>query len=110
VREPADPAVVATYRGEVVTRAQIRQQIEAIPKASSPADTRRFADLVMQYQRDAQTFGLDVTRYRLYVETMEQILPKAKKYIVEPGENGEKLNLRILEQLPAALPTASGRP
>jgi hypothetical protein len=44
----------------------------------------------------------------MYVETMEQILAKAKKYIVEPGETGEKLNLRILEQLPAAPPAASG--
>ena len=36
-REPADPAVVATYRGGVVTREQIMQQIEAIPKARRPA-------------------------------------------------------------------------
>jgi hypothetical protein len=76
---------------------------------SSPRSSR-FTDVIAQYQREARIFGPEVTRYRLYVEAMEQILPKAKKYIVEPGENGEKVNLRILEQMPAAPPTASGRP
>ena len=32
---------------------------------------------------------------------MEQILPRAKEYVVEPGQNGDQLNLRLLEQLPA---------
>ncbi len=35
-REPADPTVVATYRGGVVTGEQIRQEFVAIPKEEQP--------------------------------------------------------------------------
>ena len=35
-REPADPTVVATYQGGVLTREQLRQQFEALPKEERP--------------------------------------------------------------------------
>jgi len=72
-------------------------------------EAQRFADVLAQYQRDAQIYGQGVTRYRLYVETMEKILLKARKYIVEPGENGQ-VNVRILDQLPAAPSQPGSRP
>jgi modulator of FtsH protease HflK len=103
-------SIIPQARGEAQRRLREAEGYKTDVVNRAHGEAQRFADLVMQYQRDAQTFGREVTRYRLCVETMEQILPKAKKYIVEPGENGEKLNLRILEQLPAAPPTASGRP
>lgn len=76
------------YRTDVVNRAR--------------GEAQRFADVLVQYQRDAQIYGPEVTRYRLYVETMEKILPKARKYVVEPGKDGQGVNLRLLEQLPSS--------
>lgn len=36
VREPADPEVVATYQGGVMTRERLRREFEALPKAEQP--------------------------------------------------------------------------
>jgi len=36
-----------------------------------------------------------VTEQRLYLETLEQLLPNLETYVVEPGEDG-KINLRIV--------------
>lgn len=83
------------YRTDVVNRAG--------------GEAQRFADILKQYQRDTKVYGPEVTRYRLYVEAMEQVLPKAKMYFVDPGKNGETANLRLLEQLPAT-PAQSVQP
>jgi len=54
------------YRDEIVRRAE--------------GDATRFLQNYAQYKG-----AEEVTRKRLYLETMEQILPKAQKYIVESG-------------------------
>lgn len=82
------------YRTDVVNRAR--------------GEAQRFADVLAQYRRDAQIYGAEVTRSRLWLETMEKILPKARKYVVEPGAEGQGVNLRLLEQLP--IPQQGGRP
>ncbi|MGH8069329.1 MAG: FtsH protease activity modulator HflK [Candidatus Entotheonellia bacterium] len=103
-------SVIPQARGEAQKRLREAEGYQADVVNRARGEAQRFTDVVAQYRRDALTFGPEVTRYRLYVETMEQTLPKAKKYIVEPGKNGEQVNLRILEPLPAAPPPASGRP
>ena len=74
------------YQTDVVNRAR--------------GETQRFASILAQYQRDADVFGPESTRYRLYLEAMEQILGRARTYIVNPSQDGEQLNLRLMEQLP----------
>lgn len=72
------------YKVDVVNRAR--------------GEAKRFEDTLAEYERSLQASSEDVTRYRLYVEAMEKILPRVKKYVVDPGQGGEKVNLRILEQ------------
>lgn len=103
-------SVLPQARGEVQKRLREAEGYKADVVNRAGGEAQRFADVVAQYQRDAQIFGPQTTRYRLYVETMEKILPKAKKYIVEPGPGGEQVNLRLLEQLPALLPAPTTRP
>jgi modulator of FtsH protease HflK len=103
-------SIIPQARGEAQKRLREAEGYKTDAVNRAHGEAQRFADLVVQYQGDTQTFGREVTRSRLYIKAMEQILPKAKKYIVEPGENGDTVNLRILEQLPAAPPTTSGRP
>jgi membrane protease subunit HflK len=43
-------------------------------------EARRFESLLAEYQR-----APDVTRRRLYLETMEEVLPKVDKVLIEPG-------------------------
>ncbi|TAK32651.1 MAG: FtsH protease activity modulator HflK [Chloroflexota bacterium] len=72
------------YKADVINRAK--------------GEATRFDDTLAEYVRSLESSSDDVTRYRLYVESMEKILSKVKKYVVDPGENGEKVNVRILEQ------------
>ncbi|MBI4319642.1 MAG: FtsH protease activity modulator HflK [Chloroflexi bacterium] len=72
------------YKADVINRAK--------------GEAKRFEDTFAEYERSLRASAEDVTRYRLYLEAMEKILPKVKKYVVDPGEKGEKVNLRILEQ------------
>lgn len=102
-------SVIPQARGEAQRRQREAEGYKADVVNRAGGEAQRFADVLTQYQRDAQIYGTDVTRYRLYVETMEKILPKARKYVVEPARNGQGVTLRLLEQLPA-LQTPGPRP
>jgi len=49
--------------------------------------------MVDQYGRNR-----DVTEIRMYLETMETVLPGLEKFIVEPGAGGEPLDLRFFDE------------
>ena len=100
-------SVIPQARGEAERRLRDAEGYRTDVVNRARGEAERFATVLAQYKRDAKTFGPEVSRYRLYVETMERTLPKAKKYIVEPGRNGEGVNLRILEPLPVAPPPAN---
>ena len=78
------------YANEVVPEARA-QASELIAQASgyreakvaeATGEAQRFLALASEYQR-----APEVTRRRLYLETMEQILPDVNKVIIEPGTN-----------------------
>ncbi|KAB2890971.1 MAG: FtsH protease activity modulator HflK [Desulfobulbaceae bacterium] len=88
--------VVPQARGDA---AKILQEAEAykisvINKASGEAG--RFSQMLVEYEQDLQKASSDVTLNRLYLESMEKIMPKVKKYIVDP--DGGKFNLRLLQK------------
>jgi modulator of FtsH protease HflK len=91
-------SVIPQARGDAQRRLREAEGYRTDVVNRAGGEARRFADVLAQYQLDARVYGVDVTRYRLWVETMEKILPKARKYIVEPGPNGE-VNIRLLEPL-----------
>ncbi len=76
------------HRNEVVPRARAEAaeataQAEAYREAKIAEATgaaERFRAIAAEYHK-----APDVTRKRLYLETMEQVLPKVEKVIVEPG-------------------------
>ena len=82
------------YRNEVVPNAkgkasQILQSAEAykeavVNKATGEAD--RFNSVYKAYQK-----GPDVTIRRLYIETMEDVLQKSDKVIIDPSSKGSNL-------------------
>lgn len=53
-----------------------------------------FEAILAEYQTNSKIYGEDVTRFRLYLETMEKILPQVQTYVVQPGE---RINLRLLD-------------
>jgi len=75
---------------EIGNQAEAYKQ-ERIKRAEG--DTSRFLEVLKKYE-----LGPDVTRTRMYIETMEAILPGMDKIILPDGENGV-LKLLDLDQL-----------
>ena len=84
------------YRNEVIPRARGEaaeqlQQAEAFKQRrtkEAEGDADRFTAMLREYRA-----ATDVTRTRLYLETMEDILPKMDKYIVDSDEAGSVVNV-----------------
>lgn len=55
-------------------------------------EASRIAALLTEYEKAPR-----LTRERLYLETMERILPKVRLYVVDPGDGTEGMHLRIVE-------------
>ncbi len=89
------------YRGDVLPKARgqaqkILEEAEAykqerIKRAQGDAD--RFLAVLKEYEE-----AKDVTRKRLYLETMEQILPGIRKFVIDPEVGGSVLQFLPLEK------------
>jgi membrane protease subunit HflK len=62
---------------EVVAAAQAYREARV---AEATGEASRFRALVEEYRQ-----APEVTRKRLYLETMEQVLPEVEKVVIEPG-------------------------
>ena len=71
------------YRADAINRAR--------------GDAARFASILDEYRRSAGENGAEVTLYRYYVEAMEKVLPRVKKYVVDPKGRSERVNIRVVE-------------
>jgi len=69
-------------------------KVAAINKAGGEAS--RFQQMLAEYELYLRRDTTDVTVTRLYLESMEKVMAKVKKYIVSPQDGG-KLNLRLLQ-------------
>ena len=77
-------------RGEARSTVLAAQSYKEQHVAEAIGDTTRFLELLSEYNK-----APDVTRTRLYLEAMEKILPKLKKYVID-SEHGQKpFNLRL---------------
>ncbi len=92
------------YRNTVIPRARgdaektLREgeayKIDVTNRAGGEA--ARFEKMLTEYEKNKEIYSEDVTRSRLYLETMEKVMGRVKKYLVNT-RNGGKVNLRILE-------------
>lgn len=64
---------------------------EAINQAQG--DAEKFALMLQEYQNNSKIYSADTTKYRLFLETMEKVLPNVKKYIVDAKDNGIDIKL-----------------
>jgi len=84
------------YRNDIIPKA--RGEAEALIRAAegyrearikrAEGDVARFEAILKEYSK-----AKDITRKRMYLETMEQILPGIQKYIVPKGKDSNLLNL-----------------
>lgn len=65
---------------------------DTLAKANGAATA--FDAILAEYQTNAKIYGEGVTRYRLYLETIEKILPRVQVYTVDTSDGGQ-INLRL---------------
>ena len=85
--------IIPTARGEAE---QMIRQAEAYKEQKirrSQGDAERFLSILTEYRK-----ARDVTRKRLYIEAMEEILPTMEKIIIDTGGQGNILNLLQLRK------------
>lgn len=95
------------YRNEILpgARAEAVELTEAASGyrearvAEATGEAQRFVALQLEHQRAPQ-----VTEKRLYLETMESVLPSAEKVVIEPGVAG------LLPYLPLLRDATGGKP
>lgn len=95
-------SIIPEARGQAEKILSDGQAYRSNVLAQSQGAAQAFDSLLAEYQTNAQIYGEDVTRYRLYLETLETILPRIQVYVIDT-ENGETFNLRLFGN-PSAAP------
>lgn len=97
------------YKNELIPRArgeaaQMIQQAEAFKQKrikEAQGDSARFMQILAEYK-----LAKDVTRTRMYLETLEKVLSKSENYIVDGEDAGSMVN--VLGMSPTAVKPAQG--
>jgi membrane protease subunit HflK len=77
-------------RGEARSMVLAAQSYKDQHVAEASGNTTRFLELMTEYNK-----APDVTRTRLYLEAMEKILPKLRKYVIDYDHGQKPINLRF---------------
>jgi membrane protease subunit HflK len=88
--------IIPRARGEAVRRKQDAEAYRAARVAEAQGESERFSKLLGEYER-----APGVTRQRLYLETVEQVLGSSKKILIGTEGNGSLIYLpidKLLEQ------------
>ena len=113
VREDFDDVVRARVDKESVINAALAYEQDQLPKARGDAEkvtnaaqaykeerilkatgeANRFSALLGEYEKSKE-----VTRQRLYLEAMEEVLPGVKKYVLDPENEGNLLQFLPLNE------------
>ena len=80
--------VIPKARGEAQAMLREAEGFRVARIARAEGDVAKFNAMLVEYKK-----GKEVTRKRMYLETMEEILPNIEKYIVPDGDGSNLLNL-----------------
>lgn len=86
--------VVPRARGQAARRLEAAQAYKEEVIANAQGQTARFTALLNEYHK-----APGVTRERLFLETMEQVLGNTSKVIMSAGDNGNLMVLPLQEML-----------
>jgi modulator of FtsH protease HflK len=77
-------------RGEAQSTTLAAQSYREQRVAEAVGNATRFLELHAEYAK-----APEITRSRLYLEAMEKILPKVKKYVIDSEQGRQPINLRL---------------
>jgi hypothetical protein len=89
-------SLIPPAKGEAERLMREAEGYQASTVNQAQGDTERFLQMLAEYQKKEGNPSSDITLTRLYLETMEKILPKVKKYILNSAKGG-KMNLCFFE-------------
>ena len=101
-------SVVPQARGQADQIAADAQAYQSNVIGQATGAAQAFASVLKEYQTNSRIYGEDVTRYRLYLETLDKVLKRAQVYVVDKA-NGGTLNLRLFGNSPAVPTSAPGQ-
>ncbi|HYC22493.1 MAG TPA: FtsH protease activity modulator HflK [Candidatus Bathyarchaeia archaeon] len=82
--------ILPVARGEADRRVNVALAAENKRTSAAHGDAERFAKLAAEYRRSPQ-----LLEERLYLETVERVLPRVRRYVLDPGDGG--VPIRIVE-------------
>lgn len=86
--------IIPKARGKNV---EITREAEAYKEQrikTAQGDAERFSAILKEYEK-----ATEVTKKRLYLETMEEILPSIKKFVIDPKAGGSLLQVLPLKEM-----------
>jgi membrane protease subunit HflK len=86
-------SLIPEARGKANEQISQAESYKAEVVNTAKGDAQRFETMLAEYKKSGSQ---DTTKYRLFMETMQKILPKVKKYIVNPSEG--KINIKLFDQ------------
>lgn len=84
-------SVIPEARGQAAENLRAAEAYKAEKTNAADGEATRFLNKVTAYAK-----ARDVTRLRLYLETMEQVLPGVKKFLIGPGVKTDGTDLWFL--------------
>ena len=89
-------SLIPEARGEAQSIAAVAQAYRSDVVARANGAAQAFDFLLAEYRRNSAAYGEDVTRYRMYLETIEKIMPRVQVYALDK-RNGGEFNLRLFD-------------
>ncbi len=97
--------VLPKARGEAAKLMEAAEAFKAERVAIATGEAQRFLSILEEYRK-----APDITRQRMYLEAMEEVLPNSTKFIVDTDSSGNLLQFLPLGGMPAPGPTPSPSP
>lgn len=98
-------SIIPEARGQTQQILADAQSYESDTLARANGAALAFDAVLAEYQDNTRIYGDEITRYRLYLETLEKVLSRVQVYVVD-GDSGGAVNLRLFGNptAPASLP------
>ncbi len=90
-------SLIPEARGEAQRLAAEARAYRSGVLASATGAAQAFEYLLAEYRSNSVSFGEDVTRYRMFLDTIEKILPRVRVYALDT-ERGGRFNLKLFGQ------------
>lgn len=100
-------SLIPEARGEAQRLGAEAQAYRSDVMAKANGAAQAFEFLLAEYRSNSASYGEDVTRYRMYLETIEAVLSRVQVYALDTA-NGGRFNLKLFGESAGPIATAEG--